>query len=81
MQDSQSRRILDMSGPWESVIRPRRKFVISMVFQIPKAVISSCPVCSTETSSRLVKEGSDIQWCEGALLVLLSPETSSTVLI
>lgn len=80
MQDSQSKRILDMSRPWESVIRPGRKFLMSMVFQIPKAVISSCPVCSTETSSRLVKEGSDIQWYDEALLILLSPDTSSSVL-
>lgn len=60
MQDAQSKQILDLSKSWENSIRPGRKFVMSMIFQLPKEVISSCPGCSTETPNRLVNEGSDV---------------------
>lgn len=77
MQDTQSKKIIDLSGPWESTIRPGRKFVMSMVFQMSKAMVSACPGCSTETSSRLVNVGSDIQWYERFLFVPLPPHTAS----
>lgn len=64
VQDTQSKRILDLSRPWENIIRPGRKFVMSMVFELPKAVISSCPGCSTENFNRLQNKGSDFQWYE-----------------
>jgi hypothetical protein len=61
MQDTHSKRILDLSRPWESNMRPGRKFAMSMVSQLTKAVRSSCPACSRETSNPN-EEGSDVQW-------------------
>lgn len=60
MQDTHSKRILDLSRPWESNMRPGRKFAMSMVSQLTKAVRSSCPACSRETSNPN-EEGSDVQ--------------------
>lgn len=71
MQDTQSKKIIDLSGPWENAIRPGRKFVMSMIFQMSNAVVSACPGCSTETSSRLVNAGSDIQWYEKTSFLFL----------
>lgn len=64
MRDTQSKRILDLSTPWETTMRPGRKFVMSMVFQLAKAVNSACPACSREASNHLKNEDSDIQWYE-----------------
>lgn len=66
MRDTQSKRILDLSSPWETTMRPGRKFVMSMVFQLTKAGSSSCPGCSREASNYLKNEDSDIQWYEEA---------------
>lgn len=62
VQDTRSKRMLDLTGHWENVIRPGRKVVMSMVFLLPQATTSSCPGCSTETHNLSVNEGSDIQW-------------------
>lgn len=70
MQDIQTNQILDLSRSWENSVRPGRKFVMSMVFELPKAVISSCPGCSTENFNRLRNKGSDFQWYETSLLSL-----------
>lgn len=67
MQDVQSKKILDFSTPWENNFRPGRRFNMSMVFQLPKAVTSSCPGCSTKTYNRLMDEGLDIQWYAEAI--------------
>lgn len=64
MQDIQSKKIIDLSGPWENTMRPGRKFVMSMIFQMSNAVVSACPGCSTEAFRRPVNVGSDIQWYE-----------------
>lgn len=70
MQDIQTNQILDLSRSWENSVRPGRKFVMSMVFELPKTVISSCPGCSTENFNRLRNKGSDFQWYETSLLSL-----------
>lgn len=70
MQDMQTKQILDLSRPWEYNVRPGRKFVMSMIFELPKGVISSCPGCSTETFNRLENKGSDFQWYETSLFFL-----------
>lgn len=62
MRDTQSKRILDLSSPWETTMRPGRKFVMSMVFQLAKVVNSSCPGCSREASNHFKNEESEIQW-------------------
>lgn len=67
MRDVQTQQILDLSRSWGNKIRPGRKFVMSMVFELPKAVISSCPGCSTETFNRLENKGSEFQWYETSL--------------
>lgn len=77
MQDTQSKLVLDLSRPWEHIIRPGRKFVMSMVFQLPKAVVSSCPGCSTETCNRPVNEESDVQWYEIVMFILRTPDANS----
>ncbi|KAL1847229.1 hypothetical protein Daus18300_014023 [Diaporthe australafricana] len=62
VRDARSKKILEPSNPWENGFRPGRKFVMSMVFQLPKATTSSCPGCLTEDYEQRENAGSDIQW-------------------
>ncbi|KAJ4414464.1 hypothetical protein N0V82_007913 [Gnomoniopsis sp. IMI 355080] len=49
MEDTASKRTLDLTKPWESIFRPGRKVVMSMLFQQVESTISSCPGCLKET--------------------------------
>lgn len=92
VQDTRSKGILDLSRPWETNMRPGRKFVMSMVFQGTKGVNSSCPGCFTEAANHLKSEGSDIQWYEEVIShpflpneyisnELIAPSTTVIILI
>ncbi|KAJ4389646.1 hypothetical protein N0V93_007118 [Gnomoniopsis smithogilvyi] len=48
VQDTASKKALDLSKPWESLFRPGRKVVMSMLFQQVESTISSCPGCLRE---------------------------------
>lgn len=69
MQDARSKKILDLNRPWASNFRPGRKFVMSMIFQLPKASTSSCPGCRTENLDCLEDEASEVQWYNEAFPV------------
>lgn len=45
MQDTASKKSLDITKPWESITRPGRKVIMSMLFEQAEAAISSCPAC------------------------------------
>lgn len=62
LQESNSKRKLDLSLPWDSVFLPGRKVVMSMVFQRPQMPMSSCPGCGTESETELNKADSEVQW-------------------
>lgn len=62
MRDTASKRTVDLSRPWESVVRPGRKVLMSMVFQRPKASTSSCPGCLAESPDGPGSGESDIKW-------------------
>lgn len=69
MQDTVSKKALDVSRPWESIFRPGRKVVMSMKFRQIKSTISSCPGCLTEVEELQVIDGHrnnkndmDTQW-------------------
>lgn len=66
MQDTAAKKPLDLSRPWESVLRPGRKVIMSMLFQQVKTTVSSCPGCLKENGA--VEAGKDdkdthTQWC------------------
>lgn len=68
MQDTASKKSLDMSRPWESIFRPGRKVIMSMLFQQAKPTVSSCPGCFQEdTRDRHADEDAHIQWYEHIL--------------
>lgn len=62
MWDMALKRAVDLSRPWESVVRPGRRFAMSMIFQRPKASTSSCPGCLTENPDSPGNGDSDVQW-------------------
>lgn len=62
LQESSSKRKLNLRLPWDSVFLPGRKVVMSMVFQRPEMSMSSCPGCGTENEMETSKADSEIQW-------------------
>lgn len=70
MHDTASKRALDLNRPWESLFRPGRRVVMSMLFQQTKKSSSSCPGCFTEDTSSEGEGNTHIQWY--AALVSLS---------
>lgn len=63
MQDTASKKALDLSRPWESIFRPGRKVVMSMLFQQVESTISSCPGCLRENLQEDTGENTHIRWC------------------
>jgi hypothetical protein len=62
LQEPGSKRKLDLQAPWESVFLPRRRVVMSMVFQSPQISTSSCPGCQTENADPQNGFQSEVQW-------------------
>lgn len=69
MQDVTSKRVLDLTRPWESIFRPGRSVNMSMIFKDNHASSSLCPACRTENTVASACVSEDIQWYE--VLVLL----------
>lgn len=72
MQDTASKKTLDLNKPWESIFRPGRKIIMSMLFQqvdftqSRAPAVVSCPGCLQEVED--VNNGgheqdTHIQWC------------------
>jgi hypothetical protein len=61
IQESRSKRRLDLTAPWDSIFLPGRKVDMSMVFRRPLISMSSCPGCQTENEIEDSNEGSEIQ--------------------
>lgn len=65
LQDTALKRALDLSRPWESIFRPGRKVIMSMLFQQAKPTVSSCPGCLKEDVQNGDGDGgAHTQWCE-----------------
>lgn len=65
LQDTTRKKALDLSRPWESIFRPGRKVIMSILFQQIKTTVSSCPGCLKEDVQNGDGEGdTHIQWCE-----------------
>ena len=62
IQESSSKRKLDLTAPWDSIFLPGRKVNMSMVFRRPLMSMSSCPGCRTENEIEDGNEESEIQW-------------------
>lgn len=62
MRDLASKRTVDLSRSWESVARPGRRVLMSMVFQRPMTSTSSCPGCQAESSDGPDRGESDLLW-------------------
>lgn len=62
IQETLSKRKLNMKGPWESAFLPGRKFNMSMIFRRPQISMSSCPGCQTENAVNINAVDADIQW-------------------
>lgn len=63
MEDTASRRSLDLSKPWESLFRPGRKVIMSMLFEQVETTLSSCPGCFRETAQKGACKNTHTQWC------------------
>lgn len=63
MQDTASNKSLDITKPWESIFRPGRKVIMSMLFEQVETTISSCPACFREDVQKKDDEKTHIQWC------------------
>lgn len=63
MEDTASRRSLDLSKPWESLFRPGRKVIMSMLFEQVETTMSSCPGCFRETAQKGGCKNTHTQWC------------------
>lgn len=67
MQDTASKKAFDLSKPWESIFRPGRKVVMSMLFQQVESTVTSCPGCFEDVRDDQdgeQMEDTQIQWCE-----------------
>jgi hypothetical protein len=62
IQESNSRRRLDLRAPWDSVFLPGRRVHMSMIFQAAQKPMSTCPGCQAENTVEIDAEGSEIQW-------------------
>jgi hypothetical protein len=62
LQESGSKRKLDLQAPWDSVFLPGRRVVMSMIFQTPQISTSSCPGCQTENTAPTSIPQSEVQW-------------------
>jgi hypothetical protein len=62
IQESSSKRKLDLTAPWDSIFLPGRKVNMSTVFRRPQTSMSSCPGCQTENKIEDSNKGSEIQW-------------------
>lgn len=61
MQDTASKKALDLGRPWESIFRPGRKVIMSILFQEFGSTPSTCPAC-LEDDRAAAGEGTHIQW-------------------
>ncbi|KAF2028074.1 hypothetical protein EK21DRAFT_102145 [Setomelanomma holmii] len=48
VKESNTKRVLNLGAPWESVFLPGRKVVMSMIFHVPQTTTMSCPGCQSE---------------------------------
>lgn len=62
IQESGSRRKLDLRAHWDSVFLPGRKVVMSMVFHTPQESSSTCPGCQTHNTSTNTESQREAQW-------------------
>ena len=62
VQESISKRKLDLYGHWEYVFLPGRRVNMSMVFRKPQASMSSCPGCQTENEVEGDGADQEVQW-------------------
>lgn len=64
LQDTALKKTLDLSRPWESLFRPGRKVIMSILFQQAKTTVSSCPGCLKEDMQDGAGDGdAHVQWC------------------
>lgn len=62
IQDTASKKSLDISKPWESIFRPGRKVIMSMLFEQVETTISSCPACFRDSVQKKDDENTHTQW-------------------
>ena len=62
VQESISKRKLDLQGQWDSLFLPGRRVNMSMVFHQPQTSMSTCPGCQTENEVESGGVGSEDQW-------------------
>lgn len=62
MQDTASKKGLDINKPWESIMRPGRRVVMSMLFQQDDSTVSSCPGCFRDNVQGDGGEDTHIHW-------------------
>lgn len=62
MEETASKKSLDITKPWESIFRPGRKVIMSMLFEQVETTISSCPACFREEVQKKDDEITHSQW-------------------
>lgn len=62
MQDTASKKALDVNRPWESIFRPGRRVVMSMLFQQDDSRVSSCPGCLRDNVQGDGGEDTHVRW-------------------
>lgn len=62
LQDSVSRRQVNLDNPWESIFLPGRNVAMSIVFRKPQAQTSSCPGCHSRNELYGAKARSETRW-------------------
>jgi len=61
IQDSATKRDVDLSLPWESCFSPGQQVEMSMVFDSVEAFGSGCPKCNEDNDDDLIVD-QDVEW-------------------
>jgi hypothetical protein len=62
LQDSVTKREINLSDPWETTFCPGQTVVMSMVFESTKLLTRFCPKCGQVNSMEEMMEDVDIEW-------------------
>jgi hypothetical protein len=61
MQDTATKRDVDLSSPWETCFRPGQRVAMSMIFNSAKASNMYCPTCNEDNGDDFA-EDEDTEW-------------------
>jgi hypothetical protein len=62
IQDSATKKDIDLSLPWESCFCPGQRVDMSMVFNSIEAFERGCPKCNEDNDDVFTEEGQDVEW-------------------